>query len=386
MHWTNLSPRRLDRDKGPDNSPILSSQYGPPNHRHVPRQTGSSCVSYVQQPGPPDYRPLRRTPSHPPDLSGQSGPSDQHGVPRQTGFPDVRCPPPNAFNSRSLSRTPVNQHGPDYEGWGLPVQHHSNSRDCDARYLYGARHQYGPDPLIYPGYGYQTYRSPPFGHYPYGPPPYSYHDYGRPPNRQHPYEPVPYGHQEFYDQPQPRPLWEHGYSITHDRQYFEERSSRPEANARQTTRQIESLLDDASTTSAIPASSSAISEHAKFDLYMDDDFSDEDLCDEGDTADFIDKDTASIPDEGLNTEEILPEEFVSSTNELQCDFPMQDKNLVTSNLVSNQDRTVTLRRSIRKNMFMSIAFLFAMLLVRIPIISFLRDLASYYHLLARLVP
>ncbi|KAG6156076.1 hypothetical protein E4U51_008279 [Claviceps purpurea] len=138
---------------------------------------------------------------------------------------------------------------------------------------------------------------------------------------------------------------------------------------------------------------------------MDDDFSDEDLCDEGDTADFIDKDTASIPDEGLNTEEnlpeeslsecvlvfeenqgsenschevpaaedptadntkvscdedpdqhdedppckevesadfptkhdnqqgkkeeILPEEFVSSANELQCDFPMQGKILVT---------------------------------------------------------
>ncbi|KAG6259889.1 hypothetical protein E4U47_000830 [Claviceps purpurea] len=229
-----------------------------------------------------------------------------------------------------------------------------------------------------------------------------------------------------------------------------------------TTRQIESLSDDASTTSAIPASSSAINEHAKFDLYMDDDFSDEDLCDEGDTADFIDKDTASIPDEGLNTEEnlpeeslsecvlvfeenqgsenschevpaaedptadntkvscdedpdqhdedppckevesadfptkhdnqqgkkeeILPEEFVSSANELQCDFPMQGKNLVTRILVSNQDRTVTLRRSIRKNIFMSMAFLFAMLLVRIPIISFLRDLTSYYHLLARLVP
>ncbi|KAG5923551.1 hypothetical protein E4U61_003071 [Claviceps capensis] len=219
----------------------------------------------------------------------------------------------------------------------------------------------------------------------------------------------------------------------------------------------------------MPASSSAISKHAKFDLYMEDDFSDTDLSDEGDTADSIDKDTASLPDEGLNTEENLPEEsfsecvlvseenqrsenschgvsatedptadnpevscdedpaaeestadrhdedspckevesadfpnkhdnhqgnkeeippgeFVSLTNEIQCDFPMQVKNLVTRILVSNQDRTVTLRRNIQKNKMVSIALLFAMLLVRIPIISFLRDLASYYHLLARLVP
>ncbi|KAG6018551.1 hypothetical protein E4U19_000214, partial [Claviceps sp. Clav32 group G5] len=61
----------------------------------------------------------------------------------------------------------------------------------------------------------------------------------------------------------------------------------------------------------MPVSSSAISEHAKFDLYMEDDFSDEDFFDEGDTADFIDKDTASLPDEGLNTEENLPEESLS---------------------------------------------------------------------------
>lgn len=212
----------------------------------------------------------------------------------------------------------------------------------------------------------------------------------------------------------------------------------------------------------MPASRSAISEHAKLDLYMEDDFSDEDLSDEDDTADFIDKDTASLPDEGLNTEENLPEEslsecvfvfeenqrsenschevpaaedptadntkvscdedpdqhdedspckevesadfppkhdnrqgkkeeilpgeFVSLANELQCDLPMQVKNLVTRILVSNQDRTVTLRRNIRNNEMVSIALLFAMLMVRTPIISFLRDLASYYHLLARLVP
>ncbi|KAG6206761.1 hypothetical protein E4U35_001432 [Claviceps purpurea] len=46
-----------------------------------------------------------------------------------------------------------------------------------------------------------------------------------------------------------------------------------------------------------------ISEHAKLNLYMEDDFSDEDLSDEDDTADFIDKDNASLPN--------LPEESLS---------------------------------------------------------------------------
>ncbi|KAG6087029.1 hypothetical protein E4U31_000631, partial [Claviceps sp. LM219 group G6] len=443
MHWTNSSPHRLDRDNGPGNSHILSSQSSPPDHhQHVPRQIGFLNVN----PG----RPLDRSNDHPslrapgatPGPSTQPGPSSQHGVPRKTGFPDARCPQPNPFNSRSLSRTPVDQHGMDYEGWGLPVpmQQYSDIRERDARYLYGARHQYGPDPLVYPGHGYQAYGPPPYGpygHYPYRPPPYNYHDYGRAPHRQHPYEPLPHGHQGFYDQP--RPLCEYRYPIPDDSRHFTERSSRPEVEDRQTIRHTESSSDDTPTTFAMPASSSAISEHAKFDLYyMEDDFSDEDLSDEDDTADFIDKDTASLPDEGLNSEENLPEEslsecvfvfeenqrsenscnelpaaedptadntkvscdedpdqhdedspckevesadfptkhdnrqgkkeeilpgeFVSLANELQCDFPMQVKNLVTRILVSNQDRTVTLRRNIRNNKMVSIALLFAMLM------------------------
>ncbi|KAG6166248.1 hypothetical protein E4U51_003709 [Claviceps purpurea] len=54
------------------------------------------------------------------------------------------------------------------------------------------------------------------------------------------------------------------------------------------------------------------SEHAKLNLYMEDDFSVEDLSDEDDTADFIDKDNASLSAEGFdNTEESLPEESLS---------------------------------------------------------------------------
>ncbi|KAG6173117.1 hypothetical protein E4U27_006882 [Claviceps purpurea] len=54
------------------------------------------------------------------------------------------------------------------------------------------------------------------------------------------------------------------------------------------------------------------SEHAKLNLYMEDDFSVEDLSDEDDTADFIDKDNASLSSEGFdNTEESLPEESLS---------------------------------------------------------------------------
>ncbi|KAG5937940.1 hypothetical protein E4U59_004107 [Claviceps monticola] len=301
MLWTNLSPHRLDRDKGQGNSPILSSQYSPPSHQHVPRQTGFLNVNHGRPLDQSNDRPSLRTPSVTPGPSIQPGPSSQYGVPLKTGILDVSCPQPNAFNNRSLSRTPVDQHGPDYEGWGLPVpvQQYSNIRECDTRYLYGARHQYGPDPL----------GPPPYGHYPYRPPPYNYHDYGRPPHQQHPYKPVPHGHQGFYDHP--RPLWEYGYPIPDDSQYFTESSSTPEVEDRQISRQIESSSDDALTTFAMPASSSAISEHAKFDLYMEDNFSDEDLSDEGDTADFIDKDTASLPDEGLNTEGNLPEESLS---------------------------------------------------------------------------
>ncbi|KAG6276213.1 hypothetical protein E4U48_001693 [Claviceps purpurea] len=173
MH--NLPPRQLDRDKGPANPLILSSQYGHPNHRDVPGRTGSLSISYDNSPTHSTTAPLRRTPSHPPGLFGQPGPSEH-----------MACPQSNAFDSRSLSRTLVDQLSPsnglsgmDCEGWDLPVQYDSNFRECDARYLYGGRYQYGPDPLAYPGYGYQTYGPLPYGHCPYGPPPYSYHDNGR---------------------------------------------------------------------------------------------------------------------------------------------------------------------------------------------------------------
>ncbi|CCE33233.1 uncharacterized protein CPUR_07157 [Claviceps purpurea 20.1] len=185
MH--SLPPRQLDRDKGPDNPLILSSQYGHPNHQDVPGRTGSLSISYDNSPTHSATAPLRRTPSHPRGLVDQPGPSDHMALPRQTGFPGARCPQPNAFDSRSLSRTLVDQLSPsnglsgmDCEGWDLPVQYDSNFRECDARYLYGGRYQYGPDPLAYPGYGYQTYGLLPCGHYSYGPPPYSYHDNGRP--------------------------------------------------------------------------------------------------------------------------------------------------------------------------------------------------------------
>ncbi|KAG6270291.1 hypothetical protein E4U47_003643 [Claviceps purpurea] len=52
-------------------------------------------------------------------------------------------------------------------------------------------------------------------------------------------------------------------------------------------------------------------EHGK--LYIEEDFSDEDLSDEEDTADFIDRteNTANFPAEALDTEKSLPEESVS---------------------------------------------------------------------------
>ncbi|KAG6304544.1 hypothetical protein E4U45_001465 [Claviceps purpurea] len=152
MH--SLPPRQLDRDKGPDNPLILSSQYGHPNHRDVPGRTGSLSISYDNSPTHSATAPLRRTPSHPRGLVDQPGPSDH-----------MACPQPNAFDSRSLSRTLVDQLSPSNGLSGM---------DCEAR------HQYGPDPLAYPGYGYQTYGPLPCGHYPYRPPPYSYHDNGRP--------------------------------------------------------------------------------------------------------------------------------------------------------------------------------------------------------------
>ncbi|KAG6190719.1 hypothetical protein E4U27_005388 [Claviceps purpurea] len=88
-------------------------------------------------------------------------------------------------------------------------------------------------------------------------------------------------------------------------------STRPELKAIQTTRQIEFLSESAPTTSAMPVSSSAISEHGK--LYIGEGFSDEDLTDEEDTADFIDRteNTANFPAEALDTEKSLPEESVS---------------------------------------------------------------------------
>ncbi|KAG6127252.1 hypothetical protein E4U38_001670 [Claviceps purpurea] len=60
------------------------------------------------------------------------------------------------------------------------------------------------------------------------------------------------------------------------------------------------------------------SEHAKLNLYMEDDFSDEDLSDEDDTADFIDKDTASLPAEEESLSECVLAFEENQRSEISC--------------------------------------------------------------------